>query len=202
MNAKFDVTDIVIETPRLILKKWEYEYLSDFFEYASVEGVGEKAGWIHHADINKSKEILTHFIEEKKTFANIYKENMKVIGSLGIEFYGNEDTFSEFFPYKGREIGFVLSKDYWNKGLMSEALSFVIDYLFSHLDYDFLLCGCYDFNLASKRVQEKCGFIPYRKLVFSTHMDTKESGILHLLVNPSKKIKFNFSHKETLLINE
>ena len=42
-----------------------------------------------------------------------YKENHKVIGSLGIEYYGLEDKLTEFDGYKGREIGYVLSKDYW-----------------------------------------------------------------------------------------
>ena len=44
MNAPVDVTKIRIETERLILRAWREEDLEDFYEYASVEGVGEKAG--------------------------------------------------------------------------------------------------------------------------------------------------------------
>ena len=36
----------------------------------------------------------------------------KVIGSLGIELY-NEENFSELADKQCREIGYVLSKDYW-----------------------------------------------------------------------------------------
>lgn len=199
MNAKFDVTNIVIETERLILRPWAIDDLDDFFEYASVPGVGERAGWAHHENKEKSLEILKRFIEEKKTFAIVYKENNKAIGSLGVEKYGAEEKLSEFFDYQGREIGFVLAKDYWGKGLMPEAVKAVADYLFNKLNYDFLTCGYYDFNNQSKRVQEKVGFKPYRKLNFDTRMGTVEPGVLSLLLNPNKDIKLVFSHPETLI---
>ena len=158
MNAKVDVTNIKIETERLILRPFEPTDLDDLFEYASVPGVGENAGWPHHENIETSKMILSKFIEEKKTFAILYKENNKVIGSLGIEPYSNEDKFIEFTNYIDREIGYVLAKDYWGKGLGTEAVKAAIDYLFSEENYDFLVCCYYDFNARSKHVQEKCGF--------------------------------------------
>jgi ribosomal-protein-alanine N-acetyltransferase len=67
-----------------------------------------------------------------------------------------EAALTEFDGYKGREIGYVLSRDYWGNGIMPEAVNAVIEYLFSELDLDFLTCGYYDFNSQSKRVQEKC----------------------------------------------
>ena len=200
MNANVDVTNVVLTTNRLILRSFNEDDLEDLFEYASVEGVGERAGWKHHENIAESTQILEMFIKEKKTFAVVLKENNKVIGSIGIEKYGREESLSEFFDYKGREIGFVLSKDYWGQGLMPEALKRVIEYCFNEMDYDFLLCGHFDFNTQSARVQEKLGFIPYRRLLFETRMDTQEKGILSLLVNPHKNIEFQFSHPETLLI--
>ena len=200
MNANVDVTNVVLRTKRLILRPFNEDDLEDLFEYASVEGVGERAGWKHHENIAETTQILEMFIKEKKTFAVVLKENNKVIGSIGIEKYGREESLSEFFDYKGREIGFVLSKDYWGQGLMPEALKGVIEYCFNELDYDFLLCGHFDFNTQSARVQEKLGFIPYRRLLFETRIDTQEKGILSLLVNPHKNIEFQFSHPESLLI--
>ena len=69
-------------------------------------------------------------------------------------------------------------------------------------NYDFLVCSYYDFNARSKHVQEKCGFKPYRKIVFDTILGTKQPGVLQLLINPKKNIKFEFSHPETLLYKE
>ena len=190
MNAIFTVNGKRIETERLILRGFEQSDLEDFYEYASVEGVGEMAGWAHHESIDKSAEILGRFIEEDKTFAIVLKENNKVIGSLGIEKYGLEEKLTEFDGYLGREIGYVLSKDYWGMGIMPEAVGAVINYLFSDMNLDFLTCGYYDFNSQSKRVQEKCGFKPYRKLVMDTMLGTTEPGVLNLLINPKKNIKF------------
>ena len=199
MNADFEINGLVIETERLILRKFEAGDLRDFYEYASVPGVGEMAGWSHHESVEESQKILTVFIEENKTFAIVLKESGRVIGSLGVEKYGMEEVLTEFYGYKGREIGYVLGKNYWGKGLMPEAVKAVIDHLFGVLDFDFLLCGHFDFNGQSKRVQEKCGFKPYRRLVMDTRMGTKEAGVLNLLINPEKNISFVFSHPETLI---
>ena len=199
MNASFEINEFVIETERLILRPFKQSDLHDFYEYASVSGVGEMAGWNHHENIEKTQEILDMFIKEDKTFAIVYKKSNKVIGSLGVEKYGLEDKLTEFNGYYGREIGYVLSKDYWGKGIMPEAVKAVIDHLFRDLNLDFLICGYYDFNNQSKRVQEKCGFKPYRKLVMDTRMGTKEPGVLNLLINPEKNISFVFSHPETLI---
>ena len=202
MNANFKINGLTIETERLILRPFKQSDLDDFFEYASVEGVGEMAGWKYHENKEKSQSILDLFITEDKTFAIVLKENNKVIGSLGVEEYGMEQALSEFFDYQGREIGYVLSKDYWGKGLMPEAVKAVIDYLFNVQRLDFLTCGYYEFNNQSKKVQEKCGFKPYRKLMMETRLGTKEQGVLNLLVNPNKNIKFIFSHPETLIFNQ
>lgn len=47
MDIEIDITDQLIETDRLILRAWKEDDLQDFFEYASIEGVGEMAGWRH-----------------------------------------------------------------------------------------------------------------------------------------------------------
>ena len=199
MNAEFKINGTIIETDRLILRAFRQSDLQDFYQYASVEGVGEMAGWHHHESINKTREILDLFVAGDHDFAICLKSSGKVIGSLGVKEYGLEDKLTEFFNYRGREIGYVLSKDYWGQGLMPEAVNAVIDYLFNTLGLDFLTCGYYLFNAQSKRVQEKCGFKPYRKLVMDTRMGTKEPGILSLLTNPNKNIILEFSHPETLI---
>lgn len=202
MNATFKINGKVLETKRLILREFKENDLTDFYEYASVDGVGEMAGWSHHENIETTKEILNSFIKDNKVFAIVYKENNKVIGSLGVEKYGMEDKLDEFKNLYGREIGYVLSKDYWGKGLMPEAVKCVINYLFDECNLDFIICGYYLFNNQSKKVQEKCGFKPYRSLMMDTKRGTKEKRILNLLLNPKKNIKLNFSHPETLIYKQ
>ena len=159
MNYDIDITGLVLKTDRLILREWKESDLSDFYEYASVDGVGEMAGWPHHKNIEETKIILNRFIMGKKTFCIEY--NGKAIGSLGIEKY-NEEKLPELNNLKAREIGYVLSKDYWGMELMPEAVKCVIDYLFNVVGLDVLVCGHFDYNDQSRRVQEKCGFKHYK----------------------------------------
>ena len=84
MDVQIDITNTKIETQRLILRSWAESDVNDFYEYASVEGVGEMAGWKHHDSIEVSKKILQSFMSEKNVFAIIYKGNDKVVGSLGL----------------------------------------------------------------------------------------------------------------------
>ena len=46
--------------------------LDDFFEYASVPGVGEAAGWTHHETKKDSEMILGMFINKHVFFINLY----------------------------------------------------------------------------------------------------------------------------------
>ncbi len=170
MNALIDISTVILKTDRLILRSWKETDLDDFFEYASVEGVGEKAGWHHHKDISETKKILDSFIKQKKCFAVEY--NSKVIGSLGIEEY-DEEVLPELKNLRGRELGYVLSKEYWEKGLMTEAVKGVIKYLFEEEHLDFILCSHFTHNIESKRVMEKCSF-EYLK----TYRDRTAMGIV------------------------
>lgn len=199
MNADFKINKKTIETKRLILRPFRPTDLDDFYRYASVEGVGEMAGWKHHESMDETRKILNLFIDNDNVFAICLKENDRVIGSLGVEKYGLEEKLTEFDGYYGRELGYVLSKDFWGRGLVPEAVTAVIEYLFHELSYDFLLCGHYNFNERSRRVQEKCGFKPYRSLVMSTQLGTSEQATLNLLLHPDKDIELKFSHQETLI---
>ena len=183
MNAPIDVTGIRIETERLILRPWKESDLDDFYEYASVDGVGQMAGWVPHENIEKSKLILELFISEKKTLALELKENGKVIGSLGIEANDNDHIGADRL---GREIGYVLSKDYWGRGLMPEAVKAVINFCFESLSYDYLLCGHFDWNTQSARVIKKCGFQYLKDMSHTTRFGTEEPTKLYVLYNPRK----------------
>ena len=183
MNAPIDVTNIRIETPRLILRPWQGSDLADFYEYASVPGVGEMAGWCHHKSVEDSKMILDMFIRGKKTLALVLKETGNVIGSLGLEEMRPDPVEGERL---GREIGYVLSMDYWGRGLMPEAVQAVIGYCFDILQLDYLTCGHFKQNNQSRRVIEKCGFTFCGESDFETRYDTVELSRNYILYNPHK----------------
>lgn len=178
MNADIDISQTELRTSRLLLRPWRQEDLGDFFAYASVDGVGQMAGWKPHESREESQTILNHFIENKKTFALEYRG--KVIGSLGIERY-NEQRFPEFDGQSGREIGYVLGRDWWGQGLMPEAVNEAIRYLFQDVGVDFILCGHFLSNQQSARVQEKCGFRHYAFGTYQTRIGTVEPDEVNIL---------------------
>ena len=177
MLASVDITGVRIETERLILRPWTREDLADFYAYSSIEGLGQMAGWTPHKSMEESSKILDIFIREKKTFAIELKETGRVIGSLGIE-EPDPDPEKELL---GRELGYVLHKDYWGQGLMPEAVQAVITWFFNTLRYDFLTCSHFDWNLQSKRVIEKCGFRYFSTTRSETRYDTVENSMNYIL---------------------
>lgn len=157
MNVPVDISNVIIETERLILRPWKREDLNDFYEYASANGVGQMAGWNPHKSKEESQEILNMFIAHKKTFALELRKNKKIIGSIGLEEIAI-DIGEPYTSLGGREIGYVLSKEYWGQGIMPEAVTSVMDYCFKDLNCEFLQCSHAFENDQSKRVIEKVGF--------------------------------------------
>ena len=178
MNPEIDISNVVLKTERLLLRPWRQSDLDDFYSYASVDGVGQMAGWKPHESREESQMILDLFISHKKTFALEYQG--RVIGSVGIEKY-NEAHFPEFDNLKCREIGFVLSKEHWGKGLMPEAVKEVIRFLFEKVGLDVIFCSHFLRNVQSKRVQEKCGFKHYAFDIYETALGTKEDDDVSIL---------------------
>ncbi len=171
MNVNIDVSQTVLHTARLVLRPFSLQDLEDLYTYAQVEGVGEAAGWKHHESIEESQRILEMFISGRKTFA--VEKDGRVIGSLGIEAY-REDVFQELEMLKCREVGYVLAKEYWGQGLMSEAVREVLRWLFEDMKLDAVTCSHFTGNDRSRRVIEKCGFSYVRDFEYTTVLGNTE----------------------------
>ena len=178
MNAPIDITGTALRTRRLLLRPWEEKDLEDFYAYASVDGVGQMAGWTPHKDREESRGILRRFIDSKRTFALEYEG--RAVGSLGIEMY-DEDRFPELAGLKCREIGYVLSKEHWGRGLMPEAVEEALRFLFEDVGLDAVLYAHFLSNRQSGRVQEKCGFRHYAYGTFKTRFGTVEDDETNIL---------------------
>lgn len=185
MNAYIDISGIRIETERLILRPWSQDDLEDFYTYAGEPGVGEMAGWTHHESREETQRILDSFIRHKKTFALELKESGQVIGSLGIEEL-NPDEF-DIPEWKGRELGYVLGKNWWGMGLMPEAVRAVAECCFDRLGCDFLTCAHFLPNARSRRVIEKCGFRYVKEFSYTTSRGTKEASLMYVLYHSESK---------------
>ena len=159
MNPAIDISHVVLRTDRLLLRPWRQSDLEDFYEYASVDGVGPMAGWKPHENRAESQRILDSFIGQE---------------------YSEQD-FPELKDKRCRELGFVLSKAYWGRGLMPEAVLATVRYLFEQEKLDAILCKHFLWNRQSHRVQEKCGFRHYAYMKSFTELHSVEEDEVNIL---------------------
>lgn len=142
-----------LQTGRLILRAWAEADLDDFYAYASNPRIGPGAGWQPHRDKQESKAILNSFIKEDETWALVWKQNGKVIGSVGLH------PDRKRTGINSRMIGYVLSEEYWGRGIMVEAVQRALQHGFEDLGLEIVAVYHFPFNQRSRRVIEKCGFI-------------------------------------------
>lgn len=185
MDILIDISGVQIETERMLLREWRETDLEDLFAYASVEGVGEMAGWPHHTSEETSMMILDSFIQSKNVFAVVCKESGKVMGSLGLHnSWGNDEPIYEALRLK--EIGYVLGKEYWGKGLMPEAVKGVIQYYFDQDVLDAFTIGHFNVNHQSRRVIEKIGFeFVKESTYYSSQLDKSFQDMKYILLKSS-----------------
>ena len=98
--------------------------------------------WIEEI-VNKGFESKTNF-----TFAIREKENLKLIGGIGIH---TDRGFNK------AEAGYWLGKDFWNKGYVSEALEEILRFGFEHLNLNKIYATHFPHNPASGNVMQKVG---------------------------------------------
>lgn len=121
--------------------------------------------WMNDPEINQYLEsrFYTHTIESTKAFIrsvtndNNYqfgifiKETNKHIGNIKIGSINNYHRFAD--------IGFLIGeKDYWGKGIATEAIGLATDFSFNTLKLHKLWGGLYSPNIGSLRAFQKNGY--------------------------------------------
>lgn len=144
-----------LETERLILRPFRMEDAFEMYSgWASDPAVTEYMTWCPHTCIEDTRKILSQWISEyekpeRLNFAIERKEDGRLIGSIDVVGYLNG-------PKGTPVIGYVLGKQYWNKGFMTEACKCLLQYLFS-LGFAEVRIDAMTENIRSNRVIQKCG---------------------------------------------
>lgn len=146
---------MILETGRLILRRWEEADAEELYQYAKDPAAGPIAGWPPHTSVENSREIIRDVLTAPETYAVVLKETGKPVGSIGIMFGKNGNAP---MGEQEAEIGYWIGVPYWGQGLIPEAVRELLRRCFEDLNCTAVWCGYYDGNLKSKRVQEKCGF--------------------------------------------
>ena len=182
----------IIETERLLLRKITFNDADDIYEYTSDQLVSQYVTWDHHETIMDTKGFI-HFVNQQYTLKKLapwgieYKDNGKLIGTI--------DFVSWQPKHFTAEIGYVITRAYWGKGMTTEATKALIDFGFTKMNVVRIQARCMIENIGSQRVMEKCGMSfegIIRKAIFSKgkQHDLKLYSIL--------KEEFETLHKKDL----
>lgn len=143
-----------LETERLVLRKLTLSDLGDVFAYSSDEAVTRHLRWGPHETRAQTEVYLRDVVQEYREgrdgpWGIKYRETGKVIGAVHL--------FSIQPLHKKAEIGFVLARDYWHRGLACAALARVLRYAFEGIGLNRVEAYCLVENRAGERVLEKVG---------------------------------------------
>lgn len=89
--------------------------------------------------------------DENETFAFAITVDDKVVGSIGVFRQGNIHRLTA-------ELGYYLAEEYWGRGIMTEAVRQICQYVFEKSDIIRIYAEPFAYNAASCRVLEKAGF--------------------------------------------
>lgn len=144
-----------IETERLILRRFTPEDADAMYRnWAGDPEVTKYMTWPTHQSVEDTKTVLADWIAaydrpEKYEWCITRKETGEPIGSMGVAGC-NEKAES-------MEVGYCISRTYWNRGITSEAFAAVIRYLTGEVGAKRIEARHDVKNPASGRVMEKCG---------------------------------------------
>ena len=169
-----------LETERLILRKMVLNDAEAVFAYASNSEVSRYTLWETHRSIEDSRAFLEFATQKYENggepdWGIVYRGNGCLVGACGLVNWEAEHARAE--------VGFVLSRDYWGRGLMSEAVRAILRFGFERMNLNRIEARCIAENAASARVMEKAGMVyegtlRQREYIKGTYRDIKLYAIL------------------------
>jgi len=144
-----------IQTERLLLREFTLADEIDVHEYASDPLVPRYMDWGPNTPEMTRRVVLSWLEQQKKwpraevNLAIEVLETGKLIGSISLRISDRERGVADF--------GFVLNRNYWNQGYVTEASRALLDTAFATLKLRRVVATCDTRNLASARVMEKAG---------------------------------------------
>ena len=125
--------------------------IDDVYEYASDPATSEYLLWSPHPNKSYTKKYLDH-LDKKYRRGEFYDWGIeydgKMIGTCGFTSFSIENNSAE--------IGYVLNKAFWGKGIAARVARMVMEYGFLELGLNRIEAKYMVENDSSSRVMEKC----------------------------------------------
>ena len=144
-----------LETERLILRRFVIEDSAAMYNnWASDEEVAKYLTWPAHKSQEVSEYVLKEWVQSYSdescyNWAIVPKDKGEPIGSISVV-HMNEDVSMV-------HIGYCIGKEWWHRGITSEALKAVMDFFFDKVDVNRIESRHDPRNPNSGKVMEKCG---------------------------------------------
>ena len=139
----------VFESERLVLRTPRVEDAQAITDLAGDRRVAENTARIPHPYAVDDALNWISFANSRpgqETF--VITQDDDVIGAIGFDLNQGPDP----------EVGYWIGVPYWGQGFATEALRALVDHAFENHEFTVLVGGARVTNIASRRVQEKCGF--------------------------------------------
>jgi [ribosomal protein S5]-alanine N-acetyltransferase len=150
---------VMLETERLILRRFTMEDLEQMFnncwsdfevwKWTSYKPMKSVHDVIHVAEMFTDEWLGAYERPNRYSWAIELKSSGEIIG----RFFGMhpDDTISQV------ELAYELGQNWWNQGLMTEAVKAVIDFFFKEVGLNRIYANHASENPASGKVMQKCG---------------------------------------------
>ena len=153
LHADFMTYMPELRTPRLRLRKLTMRDAADIYQYSRDPEVARHVLWDAHQSIGDSRAYLRYMLRryhahEPASWGIEWLETGRIIGTIGFMWIQRDNNAAE--------VGYSLAQEYWNQGIMTEALRAVIRYGFESMGLNRIEAQHETTNPASGAVMRKC----------------------------------------------
>lgn len=147
-----DMPEIV--TPRLLLRRIRKTDYRDMYSYSRDPEVTRYLTWEPHTSENCTLRYLAYILPKYRSgefhdWAVVWRESDKMIGTCGFTSLNCDHNYGE--------IGYVLHRAFWGKGIAPEAIRAIMKVGFLDMNLHRIEAKYILGNDRSRRVMEKCG---------------------------------------------
>ena len=138
-----------IETPRLLLRRFDIIDCADVLDFGSDKEALRHVEWSGVRDLTEAAQaILGYYQQCPGAFAIMLKDSQKCIGCIELRLIKKHEKAT---------FGYILNRQHWNKGYMTETLLAMLTFCFKKLQLNRVEVEHYVGNEASGQVMTKCG---------------------------------------------
>lgn len=145
--------------------------------------------WNTHPDVDYTKNLLAGWIAAYsggRSYHWVIETSGEVIGDISVMRWSDKQMDCE--------IGYCLSRKYWNQGIMTEALRTVMRFLFEEVHFNRIILRHYKENPASGKVMQKAGL--QLEGVFRKAMKHKDGSYVDLIQYAALKEEWLHDNRE------